>query len=471
MNKILLFLMLFLSLSVEAQSPFAGNWEGKLNVGPGLRIIFHVTEDAAGNYTTTMDSPDQGATGLAVEKTEVKGDSLFLNIAVVGGKYAGKLSDGKTLSGELHQGQHAMALNLVKTENTSAYNRPQTPKGPFSYKSEEVTYTNADNSISYGATITIPQGNGPFPAILLITGSGPQNRDEEIFEHKPFAVLADALTNDGFVVLRVDDRGTGKTTGSFMTATTEDFVQDARTSLQYLQNRKEVNTKKAGLLGHSEGGLIAEIIAASNKNIDFIVLTGAPGIPIPQLMAEQNEQVLLKAGMSKELTTKYLGLYKDICHAVTTTSDREQAKKMIAETVKTWRSHTDSLTVMATTGIHDEASEQKLIDRMTAEFTRPWTRQFLSYDPQSYIRKISCKVLAIGGEKDIQVVSAGNLAGIKAALEKSKSKSYEVKELPELNHLMQTCITCTIDEYKQLEETISPLAINTIKDWLDKEVK
>jgi len=470
MKVIFCTISLLLSLNTFGQNQFAGNWEGKLDVGPGLRIMFHIAEEN-GKLTATMDSPDQGATGLAVNNTEVKGDSLFMNIAVVRGKYAGRLTDAQTISGQLQQGTKAMPLDLKKTERASSYNRPQTPKAPYAYKSEDVTYTSSDQSITYGATITIPQGEGPFPAVLLVSGSGQQNRDEEIFEHKPFAVIANCLTNAGYVVLRVDDRGVGKTTGNPATATTDDFVADATTGFNYLLSRKETDAKKTGILGHSEGGLIAEIMAAENKNIAFAILNGAPGIPITELMVEQNRAVLLQAGMSKELTDKYLDLYRSICKATIQAANASEAKKLIASAIRTWRANTDAATVMLTTGITNDETEQKIIEKTQAEFTTHWFRKFLSYNPQRYLSNVSCKVLAIGGEKDIQVIPASNLAGIKAALKKSKSKSYEVKELPGLNHLLQTCKTCTPQEYKELEETIAPTALETIREWLDKEVK
>lgn len=471
MKKLPLLLLSFLSSAAFAQSSFTGNWLGKLNIGPGIRVVFHIAQAGDGTFTATMDSPDQGVTGLQVGTTQVKGDSLFMDIAVVKGKYSGKLSDAQTISGVLQQGLATIPLEVKKVENVSTFNRPQTPKAPFNYKSEDITYTNADKSITYGATITIPQGKGQFPAVLLITGSGPQNRDEELFEHKAFAIIADALTNDGYVVLRVDDRGVGKTTGNFATATTDDFVQDALTSFDYLKKRPEVNPKKVGLYGHSEGGLIAEIIAGTRKDVAFAILSGAPGAAIIPLMVEQNKQLLLQKGMNEEMAGKYLKLYTSICEATVKGADKDEAAKLIAAAVKNWRANTDAATVLATTGISNDETEQKAIIASEAEFTTPWIRKFLSYDPQPYIRNISCKVLAINGGRDVQVLPATNLAGIKAALQKSKSKSYEVKELEGLNHLLQTCKICAPEEYKELEETISPLALQTIKDWLNKEIK
>jgi uncharacterized protein len=471
MNKLPFLISFLLSFTAGAQPLFVGNWLGKLNVGPGIRIVFHITQNGDKIFTATMDSPDQGVTGMQVNSTTIKGDSIFMDMATIKGKYTGKLTNAETISGVLQQGPASIPLDMKKTDNISTLNRPQTPKPPFNYKTEDITYTNADKSITYGATITIPNGNGPFPAVLLITGSGPQNRDEEIFEHKPFAVIADELTNDGYVVLRVDDRGVGKTTGDASNATTDDFVQDALVSFNYLLHRAEVNPKKAGVLGHSEGGLIAEIMAGTRKDVAFAILVAAPGAPIIDLMAEQNEQVLLQSGMSKEMVDKYLVLYKSICGATSIPGDKDEAKKRIAAAVKNWRANTDAATVAATTGITNDETEQKAINASETEFTRPWIRKFLSYNPESYIRNISCKVLAINGSRDIQVVATTNLNGIRAALKKSKSKSYEVKELQGLNHLLQTCHNCTVQEYKELEETIAPLALQTIKDWLNKEIK
>ncbi len=445
--------VLLLSFSANAQSPFSGIWEGKLG---SLRIL---------------DSPDQGANNIACNSITVKNDSIYISMMAGKARYEGRFVNERSLSGAYKQSGHIVDLQLKKTDKGLVINRPQEPKPPFDYSSDDVSYTNADKSITYGATITVPKGKGPFPALLLITGSGPQNRDEEIFSHKPFAVIADHLTKKGYVVLRVDDRGTGSTTGDFSSATSEDFMYDAMASLAYLRSRSDVDKKKVGLLGHSEGGMIAPMIAAKDKNIDFIVMLAGPGIKNTQLMAEQNKAMLEKMEISKAAIDKYLELFLQIEESTVHTENADQLKEEITKEVKAWRANTSSTIVSLTTHVYDDKTEADFVNTMTHALSGKWHKYFLSYDIQPTLKKLSCKVLALNGEKDIQVVSKSNLAGIKMCLEQSKSKKFDVIELKGLNHLFQECNMCTIQEYGQIEQTISPTALETISAWLDKNVK
>jgi pimeloyl-ACP methyl ester carboxylesterase len=362
-------------------------------------------------------------------------------------------------------------LTLKKTEKPSTFNRPQTPQPPFDYEIEDITYYNNDSSIRYGATITLPKGKGPFPAILLISGSGQQNRDSELFGHKLFAVIADHLTKAGYIVLRVDDRGVGQTTGKLAAATTADFAQDAEYGINYLTKRAETDNGKIGLVGHSEGGMIAEMIAARRKDISFMILMAAPGVSNMQLLEDQNAALYEKAGLSNDKVEAYRKLYRNIVKVGVKAKDTAALYKDIAKVVAEWKKKTPGDVVLATTGISDEASERKFVQTFADAFAKPWYRYFAAYDPKSNLQKTTADILALNGDKDLQVIAASNIEGIRRALSKGKAKSYEVKILPGLNHLFQTCKTCTIAEYAQLEETISPVALKAMKDWLDKEVK
>jgi pimeloyl-ACP methyl ester carboxylesterase len=332
-------------------------------------------------------------------------------------------------------------------------------------------YSNRDKSIQFGATITKPKGSGPFPAVLLISGSGPQNRDEELFGHKPFAVLADDLTKRGYLVLRVDDRGVGQTTGDFKSATSKDFADDAMAGLDYLKSLPEVDQTKMGLLGHSEGGMIAEMIAAQRKDLDFVILLAAPGEKIIDLMVNQNRAVLQSNGVNKETADAYVALYKPLALVLSSGGDAKALKIAAKQIVANWLKQTPKEIVLATTGIKDEQSEDAFINEFYKTVSQPWFRYFLQYDPAAYVKKIGAKVLALNGDKDIQVLAKTNLAGLKAALQKSPSKTYEVKELKGLNHLFQQCQKCTVGEYGQLEETIAPEVLQAIGEWLVKNVK
>ena len=460
----------FMATNCVAQYSFIGSWMGSLDVGQKLRIVFNIM-DSANALFGTMDSPDQFKFGKPCDAVTATGDSIA--ITAVNGKleYRGKLVGPGTILGVFKQNGMQFPLNLIKTDKPAVMSRPQTPKPPFDYNAEDVVYYNADSSIQYGATITIPKGKGSFPAILMITGSGQQNRDEEIMGHKPFAVIADYLTKKGYIVLRVDDRGMGKSTGDFKSSTSLDFMNDARVSLGYLRSRSEVDKHKVGLMGHSEGGMIAPMIAANDRKIDFIVLLAGPGVKIEQLMEEQNAASLEKSGLSKEAIDSYLKLFKQLNKSLLTSANEDQLKAAVRKDVDDWKSKTPADFVSATTHITDERSEKEFVNAVSRQISTNWYKYFIAYDPGINLRKLSCKALALNGEKDIQVIAKSNLAGIKSSLEKSKSPAYSVMELQGLNHLFQHCQSCTIEEYAQIEETFSTDALQTIADWLNKNVK
>jgi pimeloyl-ACP methyl ester carboxylesterase len=465
MKNILIAILLLLNNQIiTAQSSFIGMWEGKLKAGADIRMIFHVAKDDAG-YTAALDCPDQGLKGVKASTLRIVNDSIYLEIAQFQAKYSGKLQGSSEISGVFYQGM-SLPLNLKKIEKIEAIVRAQTPVEPFPYRSENLLYTNKDKSITYGATITIPNGKGTFPAALMLTGSGQQNRDEEILGHKPFAVIADHLTRNGFIVLRVDDRGMGQTTGDVKSSTTLDFANDAIVSLNYLMNRQEVDKGKVGLIGHSEGGMIAQIIASERSDLDFVIMLAAPGDKIIKLMCDQNEAVLTKAGLPEEYVKAYSSLYNSIMLSVIN-STNESLSENIKQDVDNWIQKTPNQIVLATTGIKDELSKSNFVQAFAKQTSSAWFKYFLSYDPSTSIKKIKAKVLAVNGSQDVQVISKSNLKAIESALKESKSKIFDVKELNGLNHLFQECKSCTVNEYGQLEQTISPTLLKTITEWLN----
>ena len=459
----------FFSTAGLAQTgKFIGTWEGTLAAGIELRVVFHITADGSGGFTTTADSPDQFAYGLKSDTTIIKDKDITIEMKTLMASFSGKLVNDTTIGGTFVQ-QAAFPLVLKKTGKVTGKNRPQTPKPPFPYMSEEVTYTNADKSITYGATITVPKGKGPFPAAVMITGSGPQDRDETIMGHKLFAVIADDLARKGFIVLRVDDRGVGKSTGDFIEATSEDFAQDVNNSLDYLLSRKEVDKKKTGLIGHSEGGMIAPMVAAKRKDISFIVLLAAPGVRIIELMAEQNEAVARSSGVSEATLKEIKPLFKQVVVAIMQSPDSVTALRDVTTLTETWAADKNNA-LLKELDFQTVQKRSEYIMQMVLQFQSPWFRYFIAFDPAPWLERLSGKVLALNGDKDIQVIASQNLPGIEAALKKSKSV-YEIKKLEGLNHLFQTCTKCTINEYGELEETISPIALETISNWLEKNVK
>jgi pimeloyl-ACP methyl ester carboxylesterase len=473
-NGLFILFCFLLVQAINAQPKVDGTWEGKLSVGANtLRLVVHIT-GGPGAYSATLDSPDQGAKGIPVSKVQQAGDSLHLEVAAAGAKLSGRLVNDSTLSGQWRQGGAAFPIEMKKSatnNGTAAVNkRPQTPVPPFSYQSKDVTYHNANHSIQFGATVTKPIGEGPYPAVLLITGSGPQNRDEELFGHKPFAVIADDLTKRGFLVLRVDDRGVGQTTGDHRSATSRDFADDVKAGLAYLRSLPEVNKRKIGLLGHSEGGMIAQMVGAEEKDLAFLVLMAAPGIPVVELMALQNKAILLSGGMNEAAADAYLKLYRPLMAALATTTP-EQGEHVAMQVLNNWIKNTPEEIVIATTNIRIEQDKQKLVASFVRQTVNPWFQYFLQYNPDDYVKKLKTKVLALNGDKDVQVTSSANLAGLRASLKRSNSLQYDVVALEGLNHLFQRCHKCTVQEYGELEETIAPAALEAVGNWLVKEVK
>lgn len=470
MKKNILFMAFVMAtISAFCQNSFEGIWEGKVNVGTDLRVVFTLKQDRNKEFTAIMDLPDQGMNGIVSKDVIVNKDSLVINIIEFQGCYSGKLINQTTITGNWKQGI-TTALQLNKVEKVDLIHKPQTPLPPFSYKSEDVIYGNSDGSIQYGATITIPFGEGPFPAVVLITGSGQQNRDEEISGHKPFAVIADYLTKNGFAVLRVDDRGVGQTAGDVASSTTLDFAGDVSTGLDYLISRKEIDKKRLGLIGHSEGGMIAPMLAAKRKDISAIVLLAAPGKNTTEIMIEQNEAFYTSSGLSEEYVGSYMGLYGAIIRLMKNNPDKETAKTRVTAEVENWLKKYPVNIVVATTGIINDNKKALFIEGLVEALGSPWFQYFLNYEPQQFLEKLTCKVLALNGNRDIQIFAKSNLAGIEAALKKSKSKGYQIKEYDGLNHLFQKCNACTVREYGSLQETISIDVLKDITAWLNAEM-
>ena len=474
--KILAFLLVLCSAGNQAvaQKMFANTWQGALNTGAiKLRLVFHITQKGD-SLSATMDSPDQGAKDFPFSSAVVRGDSIVLGMIKAKATFTGRLTNDTTLDGIWAQGGAQLPLTLYKAEHLAAYirNRPQEPKPTFAYTSEDVSYTGGANDVKLAGTLTHPPDGATHPAILLITGSGAQNRDEEIFGHKPFLLLADYFTRRGYTVLRVDDRGYGKSTGNFANGTTADFAKDAAASIEFLKKQSSVDKKKIGLIGHSEGGMIAEMLAAQRKDIDFIILLSAPGVKITKLMAEQNGAVAksMKA-MSDADIAAYVPLYQTLLEKSLLPYHPDHVYGEMSVAIDKWEKGLDTGTIARTTGMHGSEGKEAIIQQFEKMSASPWMRYFLAYNPQIYLRKISCKVLALGGSRDIQVNAATNLPAIKAALAVGGNKHYEVKELLGLNHLFQKCTACTVDEYKELEETFSPDALTMMGVWLDRVVK
>lgn len=480
MKKIILLTTAAFSFLFTTAQSITGNWQGILNAnGTELTVVFHIAADSTGKLVGTFDSPKQMAYGLKCSKVLLTADSVLIEMKAFGAKYNGLLStDKKSITGNWWQGGMTLPLNLQKTGDVAVVQemkRPQTPKPPFHYFSEDVSYNNADGSITFGATFTKPSlwadkvKEMKYPVVILITGSGQQDRDETLFEHKPFAVIADHLAKQGIATLRVDDREKGKTTGRFMTSTTLDFAKDVEAGIEYLKTRKDIDVKNIGLIGHSEGGMIAPMVASKRKDVKFIVLLAGPGVPIIDLMEQQTIDVALSTGADKAALEKFRPLYKDIMLLAINENDSATAAQKIMDVFTAWQNKTDSITVKNTTGVTDEASLDKFAGGIIQEVKQPWFNYFIRFKPENYLKNVRCAVLALNGEKDIQVAAAPNLEAIRRIMTEKMVKTFTVQSLPGLNHLFQHCNTCTTQEYAQLEETFSPEALHIISKWI-KEV-
>jgi len=444
-----------------------GAWEGVLDVsGNKLRLVFNIDEDSPGNYISTMDSPDQGAIGIKVDSLILENDKIILKIISINGTYEGNVcKDKKSIEGMWKQGNHSFPLNLKKTEKKITFKRPQEPKKPYPYIVKNVSFENKSAGITLAGTLTLPTSGNPFPAVILITGSGPQDRDETVFNHRPFLILADYLSRKGIAVLRFDDRGVGKSTGNFSKATSVEFATDVVSGIEYLKGRKDIDSHKIGLLGHSEGGLIAPMIATKNKDVAFIVLMAGPGLPGDEILNTQSRLIAKASGVSEKDIEESMIINNKIYTVIKTENDSVKACNDIKAILNTY---IDELNDDEKKKIGDK---DKFIEKQIATITSPWFRYFVKYDPRPALIEVKCPVLAINGEMDLQVSPKENLKAIKNALKEGKNSDFTIKELKNLNHLFQTAKTGSPSEYINIEETISPVALKIIGDWIVKRVR
>lgn len=462
-------LLAFLCLLTHAdgqQQNIDGNWMGKF--GGQIAWVFHFDRNAE-LVSGTFDSPNEGAFGIPISRVDFAGDTVTVKIDSLKATYKGIMKNDTTLSGVWQQGAATLPIAFKKMSGL----RPQTPVPPYPYNSEEVVYENADKSIRFGATFTYPEKGGPFVTAVMITGSGAEDRDETVMGHKPFAVIADYLTKNGYAVLRIDDRGVGKTTGSSKGITSEDQAGDVLAALAYLKARKEVNVHKIGLIGHSEGGFIADIAAAKNPDdIHFIISLAGMGAPGATIIADQNMAILLKRGMPLTSAAAYKDFFIQFADLMNSTPAADSAA-LPGRALGVYRQWQKSLpdSVAGTLGIRGDEQGSMLVQRLVKVFSTPGMKYTLAADPGKYIARLSCKYLALNGGEDVQVLPASNLGAIKEAILKSNIKVYEVKELKGLNHIFQHCHSCTVSEYAEIEETFAPEALEAMTLWLNKFVK
>ena len=469
MKKILTILLLIASLGKISAQDISGNWFGILNVpGTPLHLVFHITR-TGDNYSATMDSPDQAANGLPTDMvTFIKNE-----VRIIASKYAidytGQLiSDSNLIKGIFTQGQNKLPLTLSKDKylnNISASVKQIRPQDPvnFPYKQEEVTIDNIKANVKLAGTLTVPLST-PTKIVILITGSGPQNRNEEIpqFNHRPFLVWSDWLTKQGIAVLRYDDRGIAKSTGNFKNSTSEDFAEDVESAITYIRSRPDLKNLSIGLIGHSEGGMIAPIVASRNKNVSFIVLLAGPGVPIYQLMIRQSDDQQRLNHTPENIASinhnnavqifSFLSKSKNIPDATL----KPEIDKILTENLSKYPPE-----ALGNTPI------KEIVESESNTYLNPWFRYFISFDPSDYLSKLHIPVLAVNGTLDSQVSAIENLQAIHNDLTKAGNKHFQTVPLKDLNHLMQKATTGAVSEYITIEETIDPLALTTVSSWIN----
>ncbi|PHR46203.1 MAG: alpha/beta hydrolase [Fluviicola sp.] len=462
--RVLLILLILTSVSLSTQAQdITGKWNGLLKIqGVQLRLVFNVTK-GENRYTSTMDSPDQGVKDIPVTTTTFEDPKVKFEVESAGIVYTGKLLDEK-IKGTFKQGGQEFPMDLSREEvKKEEVRRPQEPTKPFPYYSEDVAFENSKADVSLAGTLTLPKKKGKYPVVILISGSGPQNRNEELLGHKPFLILSDYLTRNGIGVLRYDDRGVGESTGDFKAATSKDFATDVESAVEYLKTRKDIDKKNIGLIGHSEGGLIAPMVAAESDDVSFIVLLAGTGIQGDKLLLMQEELIWRENGMPEEEIEKSLRINTALFDIVLNSEDSVKVK--------------EDLTISMTKMIEEDSTEipegstvEDIVEKQVNQFATPWMLYFIRYNPAPTLEKVKCPVLAINGEKDLQVPPKENLQAIEKALNKGGNNKVTTKELAKLNHLFQESETGSPDEYASIEQTFSPIALEVVLEWINLQV-
>lgn len=434
-----------------------GTWQGHIIAGSSrIKTILHL-EQKEGLYSAAVDSPEQGAMGIPVETVTIEGQSIILELPAVSARYEGRIVSEETgtikIEGMWIQGGGRFPLDFEPADSEAVNRRAQDPRPPFPYVSEDVTFRNEDAGITLAGTVTRPEGAGPFPSVVLVSGSGPQDRNEEVFNHRPFLVLADHLSRNGVAVLRYDDRGVGGSggDGSFDAASSADLAGDAAAAFDFLLQQDYSDDSCSGMLGHSEGGVITGSLAAARSDIGFVIFLASPAVPGDELLVMQSAAMQRAMGMNESIVEMSKKANREIYSIVKTTADDKAAARKIR-------------TVLKGLGMGDDQIEEQikvLISR--------WYRHFLSYDPREDFREISCPVLALYGSKDVQVPAQENAAEMREALESGPVDRYTVKTLDGLNHMFQHAESGTVQEYGTLEETFAPEALTEVSSWISNQ--
>lgn len=457
MKKIWLSLLAVCCLPLwGAAQEIAGDWQGSLDLGVmRLRLVLHVAQEADGHYVTRMDSPDQGARNLPIARTSFADGRFAIADDAMRLAYEAELR-ADSLVGTFRQGGLAVPLTLTRGE--VALRRPQEPQPPYPYRVEEVAFTNDAAGIALAGTLTVPQGEGPFPAVVLVSGSGAQNRDEELLDHRPFWVLADRLTRAGIAVLRYDDRGVGGSQGAYGEATLDDFADDAAAAMAWLRRQPSVDPQRVGVVGHSEGAMIAYMLAGACGDADFIVAMAGPAVTGREFLAAQRLRIGEAMGVPAEVRQQN----EQVSEAILALGDRYEPAFIVA--------HADSLAqTLLPPDFRDDPQSLDQIRQGLIQCASPEMRSLIAYDPDDYLPRVACPVLAVVGSRDLQVPPSVVVEPLREAVPASVPLTVEVFD--GLNHLFQHCETGLPTEYGEIEETMAPEVMTTIAEWIRATVR
>jgi pimeloyl-ACP methyl ester carboxylesterase len=453
-------LIIILTIVKTFSQNLPGVWHGKAKTSDNKEILFvFLFESNANGFTSTMAVPTFNVSGIKPKSTTFNNGKLIVDGSNVGIKYEGILNETTNIvEGTYTEGGILLSLNLKKgNPEMATLNRPQEPTKPYPYYEEQVIFENAEAGIKLSGTFTRPNENGKYPVVILISGSGRHDRDGAIPTHKPFLVLSDYLTRQGIAVLRYDDRGFKESTGNFSTATTADFAKDVLCAVSYLKLRNDIDVNNIGLIGHSEGGIIAPMVANQTSDISFIVTLAATGIPGSEVAVMQSKS-LRPFPVSDEVSFE-----QNVRESIKIASSNDDiSKKRKALTAY----NTSYLTPILKSLGAPEENISAFIEKETESVLKPWNVYFFNYNPAVEFEKLSIPVLSLNGSKDTQVNATINQSAIQNALIKGGNDNFKVIELENLNHLLQECETGNINEYKDIEQTMSPIALKEISNWM-----